>query len=679
MRRMALVLLCAAAARAAAVPVDLSQYRPGAVTVTAGAESLTLRWPDERGRSWSAEFSLDAARPLITAISLAGRTVVERARPVYWCETGKRRGGWDQFFDFPPSHPEGTRRFTGTLQIRAARVRTAGDRVEISFDGLRAGIFEGGVAYTFYPGSRLIHQEAFLKTDEPDTAYFYDAGLRMASEADRRPGNNMESTVVFYDTAGQLRRAAAGGPERQPQQVRYRALAARAGSGGSLVVFPAPHQYFFARDFTSNMGSVWSRAWRGEVRLGIRQLPDDNSPYYPWMNAPPGTVQRMGVFLLVSDGGAEAALEDTLRFTHRDRYPAIEGYKTLAAHWHFAYTVQAMAKGFDWTPPFKPVLKEMGVDAAMIADFHGDGHPRDLTDVRLQELEAYYRACRAQSDANFLLIPSEEANVHLGGHWAVAFPKPVYWWMDRPAGGAFLGRHPRYGAVYSAANPAEMIDLIRREGGILYQSHPRTKGSTGFPDKIRETDYFRDASYLGAGWKAMPSDLSTLRQGERSLKLLDDMNNWGQPKKLLGEVDVFQIDATHELWAHMNVNYVRMAALPGFDDYGRFLDALARGDFFISTGEVLLPEATITREAAGGIRARVRARWTFPLAFAEIVWGDTVRTSRKVIPLEETRPFASASFEWTAEANGWRWARVAVWDVAGNGAFINPVWKESTR
>ena len=37
------------------------------------------------------------------------------------------------------------------------------------------------------------------------------------------------------------------------------------------------------------------------MSLGIRQLPDDNSPYYPWMNAPPGTNQELDLFLLVDD------------------------------------------------------------------------------------------------------------------------------------------------------------------------------------------------------------------------------------------------------------------------------------------------------------------------------------------------------------------------------------------
>ena len=55
--------------------------------------------------------------------------------------------------------------------------------------------------------------------------------------------------------------------------------------------------------------------------------------------------------------------------------------------------------------------------------------------------------------------------------------------------------------------------MIKAEGGFAYQTHPRTKGSTGYPDKILNTAYFRDSSYLGTGWKAMPSDLSSPRLG----------------------------------------------------------------------------------------------------------------------------------------------------------------------
>ncbi|MEO7653344.1 MAG: hypothetical protein ABIZ80_23035 [Bryobacteraceae bacterium] len=661
-------------ASAASVPLDVSAVRPGPVQVAAEKDSVAVRWSDGQSREWQAVFSLDPAKPLIASIGTGGKNVVERASPLYRCETGKRRGGWDAFFDFPPSHPDGTRRFAGDFRLTRARAATSGERVEITFDGLRMGIFEGSIRYVFYPGSRLIQQQAVATTHEPDTAYFYDAGLRMAVDADVRPGNNMDSAITYYDTAGQVRTARPNSSERIPVAVRYRTLAARTG-GGSIAVFPAPHQYFFARDYTTNMSNLWHKAWRGNVSLGIRQLPDDDSPYYPWMNAPPGTAQEMSVFFLVSDGDAKSNIDDVIRYTRADKFARLDSFRTFAPHWHLAHTVQALAKGFDWTPAFKPVLKDMGVDAAMIMDFHGDGHPRDLTKLRFDELDAFYKACRAQTDKDFLLIPGEEANAHFGGHWSVAFPKPVYWQMGPPDSESSKTVHPKYGTVYRIGSAKALLEMLRAEKGHAYQTHPRTKGSTGFPDKIRDTEHFRDARYLGAGWKQMPSDLSSPRLGERSLKLLDDMNNWGLRKIIFGEVDVFQVDSTHELYAHMNINYVRSRNLPDFDHYRDLTEAVARGEFFVSTGEVLLPETSIAAAGGDSIRARFTAEYTLPLRFAEVVWGDGAETHRKIFPLDKTREFGRQSFDFTLEAKGWKWARIAVWDVAGDGAFINPVWK----
>ena len=677
MRNLLFVIVAFLSLQTAAVPVavDLTGVRPGPIAVTSTADSVTVTWPDETARVWRATFSLQPAQPLITSLGPDGaEPVVRSARPFYQGETSKRRGGWNAFFDDPANHPDGTRHVQGAFTLRGASARSIGDRVELFFTGLRMGTFEGGLAYTFYPGSRLVQQEAVLTTREPDVAYYYDAGIDMAAAADRQPGNNMRSSIAFYDTQGALQHVTSDGlhAERVPVQARYRTLAVKT-AGGSLAVFPSPHSYFFPRDFTSNLGFVWHRSWRGRLGAGIRQLRDENWQYYPWVNAPPDRPQRMGMFLLLSAAPPESALSDVRRYTNSDRFPPLDGYKTVSTHWHLAYTVQAMANGFAWTPPFKPVLKAMGVDASIIMDFHGDGHPADLTDVRLDELHAYFTALAAQSDPDFLLIPSEEANVHLGGHWALTFPKPVYWFMNRPANGAFVSTHPKYGKVYSVADAKEMLDLVKREGGFMYQTHPRTKGSTGFPDKIVAADYFRDPRYLGVGWKAMPSDLSSPRLGDRVFDTIDDMNNQGLQKRALGEVDVFQFDATHELYAHMNINYVRLDRLPPFERWGEVLAPLTRGEFFTTTGEVLLPEVTL---AAKGdtIAATARVRWTFPLKFAEIVWGDGQTTRREIIELTETRQFGDASFRWHAKAPGWKWARLAVWDVAGNGAFVNPIW-----
>src|SRR5207248_3309326 len=107
MRILATLLLMTAPALGA-IPVDISGVKPGPVRVQTTADTLSVAWTDGEHKEWRADFSLDPARPLTPAIWVGGRRVIERARPLYDVSTGKRRGGWDQFFDFPPSHPDGT-------------------------------------------------------------------------------------------------------------------------------------------------------------------------------------------------------------------------------------------------------------------------------------------------------------------------------------------------------------------------------------------------------------------------------------------------------------------------------------------------------------------------------------------------------------------------------------------
>ena len=90
-------------------------------------------------------------------------------------------------------------------------------------------------------------------------------------------------------------------------------------------------------------------------------------------------------------------------------------------------------------------------------------------------------------------------------------------------------------------------------------------------------------------------------------------------------------------------------------------------------GEVLLPKVEVSTATPTAITFKADVQWTFPLAFGEIVWSDGNQTFTHIIPLAHTRAFGSESFTWQAEAKDWKWARLAVWDVAGNGAFINPI------
>ena len=55
----------------------------------------------------------------------------------------------------------------------------------------------------------------------------------------------------------------------------------------------------------------------------------------------------------------------------------------------------------------------------------------------------------------------------------------------------------------------------------------------------------------------MPADLSRPTLGWRVLDLLDDMNQWGPRKQIIGEVDVFKVEPDYELYGQMNINYLR--------------------------------------------------------------------------------------------------------------------------
>jgi hypothetical protein len=275
--------------------------------------------------------------------------------------------------------------------------------------------------------------------------------------------------------------------------------------------------------------------------------------------------------------------------------------------------------------------------------------------------------------------PGEEANVYLGGHWGLVFPRPVYWFQNGKPEEPIATQDVKYGKIYHVRSADDAWKMVAEQGGYVYQTHPRTKGSTGFPDAIEGTSYFRDPRYFGVGWKAMPSDLSSPWLGERSFKTLDDLNNAGLHKRLLGEDDLFQVHTSDELYSQMNINYVRLPALPDFDRYGSLIGAMVKGEGFISTGEVLLPSVIVAGRGGDSIVVKAHVLSTFPLQMAEVVWGDGKETHHFTIDVQSTHAFEDQVYDWKVVGHGWTWARVAVWDIAADGGFTNPVWREDVR
>ena len=216
--------------------------------------------------------------------------------------------------------------------------------------------------------------------------------------------------------------------------------------------------------------------------------------------------------------------------------------------------------------------------------------------------------------------------------------------------------------------------MLRKEGCFVWQAHPRTKGSSGYPDAIRDTEHFRSDRYIGASFQSLPADLSHSRLCEvRCLGTLDDMNNWAGPKYLVAEGDTYAKYPDDETYPHLLVNYIKVGRLPRFDEaWSPILGAMRAGDFFVTSGEVLIKKFAV--EGAGARRAvSAEIEWTYPLEFVEAVWGDGQTVDRKIVPATGYAPFGTRAFQIPVDLNGKKWVRFAAWDSAGNGAISQPV------
>jgi hypothetical protein len=721
------VLVGLAPAARGEVTIDLAKYDANCqVHVERVGSDLVIAWPltagdaEEQGR---VTLDLSGAGPLVRELAIGQgqeppRRIVTGVDPAFYLTVGSRvvppgkppEKPWEVFFDNPHRRPHATH--AGVMALERATVEGEGSRASVTIDSLALGPYRGSLIFTFYAGSRILRIEAAVETKEESRAIFYDAGLVSRGE----PSWNR---VAWLDTAGSPRDKPSQ-ETAQAEKVRHRAILAE-GEHGTLACFPPPHQFQFPRDWTDNLAFVWhGRGYQGQADLtgfGIRQNKDGGGNFVPWFNGQPGATHRLGMFLLLSSGSPDEALAETLRYTRGDRFDPLPGFTTFTSHYHMAIAVTAMEerkRGFDRRSPpdYVRMFEELGVNMVHLGEFHGDGHQQDPGPLRLPEMRAMFEECQRWSHDKLLLIPGEEVATFLGlpqegkhaGHWMSLFPRPVYWTMQRNGEQPFVEELPEYGRVYNVGSRGDMIRLIKEERGLVWAAHPRIKASSWTPDIFRGEDFFIADYWLGGAWKAMPGDLSREKQGERVLDLLDDMANWGHKKYILGEVDVFKLESSHELFSHMNVNYVQLDRVPRFNQgWQSVLDVLRQGKFFVTTGEILIPRFTVcglaSGEAASGnsvvgslatgevlklpadgqVDLSAEVRWTFPLAFAEVISGDGQKVYRERIDLSNTGPFGQQSIERQVNLTGRHWVRLEVWDVAANGAFTQPVWLEPAQ
>jgi len=670
-------------------PVDLSAYSlKSEAKVSANKNVITVDWPVSKGERGRILLDLEKDKPLFKSLELSDKgtfkKISENIDPAFILTVGKRdlvsQNGWNIFFDKVPDKPHQS--YNVTFDKQTASVTTAGSQTVIRIAGIQSASFSGALEITVFNGSPLFNVAAVMSTNIDSTAIVYDAGLISKSQT--------WDKIAWSDTRDQLQSAVVNLQDTSKNlEVKYRTVIGESANG-SLAVFPAPHQYFYPLDEAFNLKFTWFgknyRQMIPEYGLGIRQDLYGDRRYVPWFNAPPKTQQRLNFFCLLSTAKAAGLLEEVKKFTHSDTYVPLPGYKTMSSHFHneFIMSVVLAGKPVPEKPNFVNVFKKTGIDIVHLGEFHYTAHPKGPDDQRLKELNALFEQCKRLSDKEFLLLPGEEPNEFFGGHWMEMFPKPVYWIMSRKPDEPFESADPKYGKVYRINDKNDMLNLLELEKGLAWTAHARTKGSTGFPDTYKNEKFFTSDRFMGAAWKALPADLSQPKLGRRVLDLMDDMNSWGLKKHIIAEADLFTVEPQNEVYAHLNVNYLKLDKLPGFSNgWQPVLNAMEKGKFFSGTGEILFPSFTVNGKEAGEtaqLPASGKAEivlgvdWTFPLNFVEIISGDGKQVYHEKIDLSYTKAFGKNTFKFPVDLNGRKWIRVEVWDVAANGAFTQTVW-----
>jgi hypothetical protein len=808
-------------AKADRLNCSLGAYRaqPGLAAAVTG-DTLTVTWEGDRNQELRLRFAIDGGTPVIQGLAMrrngaAWVTLMANAAPDFRVVSGLRRitnqqldplagigvkitpeilerEKWEAFWDAPlnvpggdaahndctppqrgvlnqpalPRNPDEVKRAAAVYHAQSCGVRTTGARLEIWFPGVQLGVFTGRLQYTVYKGTNLIRQEVIASTHEPSVAYKYDAGIRGVAI---RPA----SRVAWRDVTNRWQEYRFGSaPNEAPVTVTSsnRIVAAEA-AGGAIAAFPPPHNFFWARETSFNLGYNWYRKDSAAAfSFGVREAEEeggggpaqggeDRRQNFALRSARPGTDQRMPVYLYASLGSAQSAVESALAFTRGDHFKPLSRYQVMATHFHMGLTGKAQrAGGLDSKVPDLEVLKAAGItivapidggglvsttaatgegatggrggqvdDVKWLQWTRGLGAPLDLildqalayagvtrADLHLPSAASvppaapaaggrgargggargsvdpyrnqalYYETARRQSDRNFVVMPNVEllrgeVARDLGGHSDLLISHPVFWTQGRAAGQPLVEDNAAYGHVYHVGGVEDMMEMAHRENILIFMPHPRSKGSTGFPDAIKDTPHFLDASYRGIGFRwGMGLDGSEQRLCEyRCLPLFDDMNNWvadkpTPPKYIQAISEVYGESYGDDIYANNPVNYVKIGDVPPPGEWGPIVNAMKSGNYFVTSGEVLISSYSV--QGTGAQRTiSADVEWTFPLEFVEVVWGDGRRTDRQIISGADLPAFGKHHFQIPLDTVGKKWVRFAAWDSAGDGAMVQPV------
>jgi len=583
-------------------------------------------------------------------------------------------------------------RSEATFNVTHVSVETSGRRLQIYFNGATTGVFsEGSLQFDVIKGSHLIRQMLVAKTKRDSVAFKYAAGLQGFKAGHPDP-------IQWRDPFGDWQSRGVSESKDSGKIVvksRNRVIGAEF-NGGSIAFFPPPHRFYWARESEQNLGYSWYRSdGEGNFAIGLRQAEEEEidkfAQNFALYNARPGKWQRMSMYLCLDAGSAKDAIDRALSYTRGDRFKAIPGYKVMGRHYHVGMLkrLETMAEPGAVLNDVEAV-KSVGMDIFEVIDGVRGSARHDRGEAFLEALHEYYAAARKQSDENFLLVPNDENSTggrppFMGGHYDLILSKPLYWKPKREEGEPLYYDHPQYGVVYNLGTPADMMAMTEREKVIVSMPHPDTKRSTGYPEAIWDEPHFMHENYLVLGYRwGMGIDASEKRLGEyRFLRVWDETNNamvrLGAPLKYAQAISEARSDKgsrgkpkEDDIYGMSPVNYLKMDRVPTVDDMSPIVEAFRSAEYFVTSGEVLIP--SFSYEVVGDQTYFVaEVEWTFPLEFVELVFGDGESTKRIEFMTRDLEEFGKKTFRLPFDPTGKAWVRFAAWDMATNGALLQPI------
>jgi len=558
-------------------------------------------------------------------------------------------------------------------------------RTSLTFQNISLGPVHADLQLTFFAGSNLFVCELDIKGAAGNVdVEQVGTGVREFRAGPGEPIVEFARYELDTSTEGQdmptLQRytfstsneTATEGPERR----NYYKASCLSGPAGSLIIEPPPHLGWYHSDpyYVDRPGL--------DADAGIVCFDYNTHRLKEKLQIQPNAKKHFVTVWHVETEPAEKALDATYAFQNHQHYPKLAGYKVLIADTDMAdpkgvlYARSAGVNFFCATVNdgdfFGDCFKDPDFLSAW-AIFVDAADPRigktdpkwteHVKKMSIHNNDDFVVCVHSEIDAGWLTSPSvSEPQRWISTHMGYIGPRRDSFFVAR-----YIGR------------PGQIAREVASIGGITWLAHPNF--NIDFLIKHWEPKLHGLAvnsclmsSYPDQQWLFLYDAVQS-----RWLNQLDALWNAGCRPKIIGEADIQGFpgytDASRygsRIYPECVVNYVRVDQTK-FED---MREAVRRGDYFVSTGEILMPQATLADVPLDGSETKacetktltLDLQWTYPLREIRVIsnLGTTIYPPPAGV-------FGRQTVAIPMDTLLVRWLRVDVRDVANNYCLSQPI------